>query len=199
MQRRGENNKESMQSFQYVEDSLVPPVAPDESRNAAEESKRLLICTGAPFSEDKDKYMAEQVRAYRGKKIVCGGTSSQILSREWKEELRVDMDSMEAGLPPISYMRGIDLVTEGVITLKALTEILEQDTQEKCRQKGAAWEIYKMIREAEEIDMLVGTKNNPAHQSPKLIGLLANRQELVENIAHTLKKQYGKTIRIKRL
>lgn len=199
MQRSEKNNKGGMQSFQYAKDGFMSSVCSEKSRNAAEESKRLLICTGAPLSEDKDKYMAEQVRAYRGKKIVCGGTSSQILSREWKEELRVDIESMEAGLPPISYMRGIDLVTEGVITLKALTEILEQDTQEECRQKGAAWEIYRMIREAEEIDMLVGTKNNPAHQSPKLIGLLANRQELVENIAHTLKKQYGKTIRIKRL
>lgn len=177
-------------------EAKIPPMQTSKKYN---ESKRLLICTGAPFSENEDKQMAEQVRLYRGRKIVCGGTTSQILSREWNKELTIDLDSMKAGLPPMARMKGTDLVTEGVITLQALTKLLRGDTQDESHHEGAAWEIYRMIKEAEEIDLLVGTKTNPAHRSPSLAGLLANRQDLVENIAYTLEKRHGKQVRIKRL
>lgn len=177
-------------------EAKIPPMQTSKKHN---ESKRLLICTGAPFSENEDKQMAEQVRLYRGRKIVCGGTTSQILSREWNEELTIDLDSMKAGLPPMARMKGTDLVTEGVITLQALTKLLRGDTQDESLREGAAWEIYRMIKEAEEIDLLVGTKTNPAHLRPSLAGLLADRQDLVENMAYTLEKRHGKQVRIKRL
>ena len=199
MQTSKSHNKTKMQSFRHAEAGFPTPVSHSESRREAKESKRLLICTGVPFSEDEDKHMAEQVRLYRGKKIVCGGTTSQILSREWNEELTVELESMEAGLPPISHLKGVDLVTEGVITLEALTKILREAPQSESRRQGAAWEIYGMIREAEEIDLLVGGRLNPAHRSLIGTGSLANREDLVEQMASILEKQHGKQIRIKRL
>lgn len=197
MQIENEHSPSDMQLLQIRKaNPLQCDCSPLCRRNA--EGRKLLICTGAPLSKQRDGRMAEQVQRYRGKKIICGGTTAQILSREWQRELTVDLDS--AGeLPPISHIEGIDLVTEGVITLGSLRRILSQKQHTPAEQKGAAWRIYEMIRRAEQIDLLVGTRVNPAHQRASLAGRLENRQHLLTDMAHILKEQHGKTVRTRLL
>lgn len=161
------------------------------------EPRRLLICTGPPFSENKDKYLAEIVSHYKGKKIVCGGTTSQILSRELKREITVNIDDIAAGLPPSSQMEGIDLMTEGIITLGALSELLRKGMNNKVSGEGPAWEIYRMILDADIIDLVVGTKINVAHQDPSLPVELEIRRNVVKNIAVLLEERFMKEVRLK--
>ena len=161
------------------------------------EPRRLLICTGPPFSENKDKYLAEIVSHYRGKKIVCGGTTSQILSRELKREITVNIDDIAAGLPPSSQMEGIDLMTEGIITLGALSELLRKGINNNVSREGPAWEIYRMILDADIIDLVVGTKINVAHQDPSLPVELEIRRNVVKNIAVLLEERFMKEVRLK--
>lgn len=161
------------------------------------EPRRLLICTGPPFSENKDKYLAEIVSHYRGKKIVCGGTTSQILSRELKREITVNIDDIAAGLPPSSQMEGIDLMTEGIITLGALSELLRKGINNNVSGEGPAWEIYRMILDADIIDLVVGTKINVAHQDPSLPVELEIRRNVVKNIAVLLEERFMKEVRLK--
>ena len=161
------------------------------------EPRRLLICTGPPFSENKDKYLAEIVSHYKGKKIVCGGTTSQILSRELKREITVNIDDIAAGLPPSSQMEGIDLMTEGIITLGALSELLRKGMNNTLTGEGPAWEIYRMILDADIIDLVVGTKINVAHQDPSLPVELEIRRNVVKNIAVLLEERFMKEVRLK--
>lgn len=161
------------------------------------EPRRLLICTGPPFSENKDKYLAEIVSNYKGKKIVCGGTTSQILSRELKREITVNIDDIAAGLPPSSQMEGIDLMTEGIITLGALSELLRKGMNNNLTGEGPAWEIYRMILDADIIDLVVGTKINVAHQDPSLPVELEIRRNVVKNIAVLLEERFMKEVRLK--
>lgn len=161
------------------------------------EPRRLLICTGPPFSESKDRYLAEIVSNYKGKKIVCGGTTSQILSRELKREIIVNIDDIAAGLPPSSQMEGIDLMTEGIITLGALSELLRKGMNNNVSGEGPAWEIYRMILDADIIDLVVGTKINVAHQDPSLPVELEIRRNVVKNIAVMLEEKFMKEVRLK--
>lgn len=161
------------------------------------EPRRLLIFTGPPFSESKDKYLAEIVNLYKGKKIVCGGTTSQILSRELKREITVNIDDIAAGLPPSSQMEGIDLMTEGIITLGALSELLRKGMNNNVQGEGPAWEIYRMILDADIIDLVVGTKINVAHQDPSLPVELEIRRNVVKNIAMLLEEKFMKEVRLK--
>ncbi len=161
------------------------------------EPRRLLICTGPPFSESKDRYLAEIVSNYKGKKIVCGGTTSQILSRELKREITVNIDDIAAGLPPASQMEGVDLMTEGIITLGALSELLRKGMNNNVSGEGPAWEIYRMILDADIIDLVVGTKINVAHQDPSLPVELEIRRNVVKNIAVMLEEKFMKEVRLK--
>ncbi|MBO7276834.1 MAG: SpoIIE family protein phosphatase [Bacteroidales bacterium] len=158
--------------------------------------RKLLICTGPPFSETKDKYLAEIVSSYEGKKIVCGGTTSQILSRELKKEITVNIDDIVAGLPPKSEMEGIDLMTEGIITLGALVEILRQGPTTDLSGQGPAWDMLRMILDADIIDLLVGTKINVAHQDPSLPVELEIRRNVVKNIASLLENKFMKDVKM---
>ncbi len=160
------------------------------------EPRRLLICTGPPFSESKDKYLAEIVSSYMGKKIVCGGTTSQILSRELNREITVDIDDVVAGLPPKSTMEGIDLMTEGIITLGALGEILKAGMPKDLNGQGPAWDMFRMILDADIIDLVVGTKINVAHQDPTLPVELEIRRNVVKNIAALLEEKFMKDVRL---
>ncbi|HSV56165.1 MAG TPA: SpoIIE family protein phosphatase, partial [Magnetospirillaceae bacterium] len=88
--------------------------------------RRLLVLTGPPVDRGRDKQMAREFSGFKGRKIVAGGTTASILSRELGRHLRLRLDGMEAGVPPSADMEGADLVTEGIITLGKAAEVLER-------------------------------------------------------------------------
>ena len=162
------------------------------------EPRKLLICSGPPFTEEKDKYLAEVISSYDGKKIVCGGTTSQIIARELNKEIEVDMDldKIASGLPPESHIEGIDLVTEGIITLGALGKILEEDKYNEPAKDDAAWNILKYVMDADIIDILVGTKINVAHQDPSLPVELEIRRNVMKRIKYLIEEKLLKTVNL---
>ena len=60
------------------------------------------------------------------KTIVCGGTSATIVSRVLGKRLDVSLDYVDPEIPPIAYMEGVDLVTEGVLTLNRVVQLLRR-------------------------------------------------------------------------
>ncbi|MBR1625826.1 MAG: SpoIIE family protein phosphatase [Bacteroidales bacterium] len=162
------------------------------------EPRKLLICSGPPFDEEKDKYLAEVISSYDGKKIVCGGTTSQIIARELQKEIEVDMDldKIASGLPPQSHIDGVNLVTEGIITLGALSKILEENRFNETPQDDAAWNILKYVMDADIIDILVGTKINVAHQDPSLPVELEIRRNVMKRIKRMIEEKLLKTVNL---
>ena len=129
-------------------------------------------------------------------KIVCGGTTAQIVARELNKPLNVDFNYVDPQVPPIARIEGIDLVTEGVLTLSKGLEILDKNQAEyasiKDAQDGANL-LVKHLLSCDKIKFMVGTKINPAHQNPELpLGL---RKSIIEKWQQKLESK-GKKVEI---
>lgn len=159
--------------------------------------RNLLICTGPPYDEKNDGHMYKMVEEFPGRKIVCGGTTAQILSRESGREITVDMDFMDKDLPPVSRMEGVDLITEGILTLSKVERLLSgTDAAEQHKTEGPADLILKMLADSDKITFLVGTKINIAHQDPTLPVELEIRRNVVKKIKHLLETKWLKDVDI---
>jgi hypothetical protein len=160
------------------------------------EPRKLLICTGPPFEEENDKVYARKVAEFEGKKVLCGATTGDIISREWKKEIEDTFDFIDLDLPPVSYMDGVNLITEGILTLTKVSNILKDYNQNTVLDKGPAGLIVSMILQSDEIDFIVGTRINIAHQDPSLPIELEIRRTVVKRIAAILEERFWKEVKI---
>jgi sulfur transfer complex TusBCD TusB component (DsrH family) len=158
------------------------------------EPRKLLLCTGPPYEMEKDKELASTVEQFPGKKIICGATTIDILSRELKREITDSFEFHDPDLPPFSYMDGMDLVTEGILTLSKVSEILKKYNNTTRLGKGPADQIVKLFLESDEIFFLIGTRINEAHQDPSLPVELEIRRTVVKRIAAVLEDKYLKEV-----
>lgn len=159
--------------------------------------RNLLVCTGPPYDEKNDKYLANQVKEFQGKKILCGGTTATIISRELGAHMEVDMNIIDKELPPISHMKGIDLVTEGILTLGKVERILSAGDTEGHKEPGPAEMVVRMLLNSDKITLLVGTRINIAHQDPNLPVELEIRRNVVKKIKYLLETKYLKDVEIR--
>ncbi len=158
------------------------------------EPRRLLICTGPPFDNSKDKEYAEAVKNFEGKKILCGATTADIIARELGVEITDSFEFEDPDLPPISFMPGIDLVTEGILTLGKVNEILKKYGPNYKLGKGPADNIARMLLDSDEIYFIIGTRINIAHQDPSLPVELEIRRTVVKRIARLLEEKFLKEV-----
>ena len=161
------------------------------------EPRKLLICTGPPYEEERDKQLSDVVKNFEGKKILCGATTGDIIARELNLEIEDSFEFHDPDLPPIAYMPGIDLVTEGILTLSKVSEILKVYNNNYMLGKGPADQIIKLIKESDEIHFVIGTHVNIAHQDPNLPVELEIRRTVVRRIAETLEEKFLKEVSMK--
>lgn len=160
------------------------------------EPRKLLLCTGPPFDETHDKVLAEAVRDFKGMKIICGATTSDIIARELKKEIIDSFVFEDPDLPPVSSMEGVDLITEGILTLTKVTDILRNYSPATALGKGPADSIVKLLLESDEIHFLIGTKINIAHQDPNLPVDLEIRRTVVRRIVRLLEDKFLKEVNL---
>jgi hypothetical protein len=163
------------------------------------EPRKLLICTGPPFEDQKDADLAELAKNYNGKKIICGGTTSLILARELNLEVDEGEEQEDPELPPTSYLDGFEFVTEGVLTLSKVTKILKNYNNSYKLEKGPADQIVRLLLDSDEISFIVGTRINVAHQDPNLPVELEIRRTVVSRIIKILEEKFLKTVSVKYL
>jgi len=161
----------------------------------ARKPRKLLIVSGPPLNKERDAELAERVAAFQGRIIISGGTTANIISRELGREVKTDICRIDTDLPPSSEMEGIDLVTEGIFTLERTAQLLEQEEAE-VRQKNGATEIIELFRESDEIEFLVGTRINNAHQDPNIPVGLEIRRNIVNRIGNILSGKLLKEVQI---
>ncbi len=158
--------------------------------------RRIMVCSGPPFKESKDVILADMVDKYRGTKLICGGTTARILSRELKRDIVVDLKRDPAGLPPTSKMDGVDLITEGVLTLNKVKRLLEVHNGGEIAQRGTDGVVAKMLLGHDIVEFVVGTRINPIHQDPTLPVELELRRNLIKDLARLLETKYMKEVKI---
>jgi hypothetical protein len=161
------------------------------------------LFAGPPKDKNDDTYVVRKLMTGSGKKVVCGGTAANIVSRESGQALYVSMDFYDSQVPPIAYIKGIDLVTEGVLTLsKAIEKIRafisnkEQYKKSKSDGKDGASQLARMlIEDCTHLNLWVGTAVNPAHQNPGFPADLSIKGKVVEELAR-LMEQLGKEVKL---
>ena len=158
------------------------------------EPRKLLLCTGPPYEEERDTKLAEVVKNFDGKKILCGATTADIISRELNLEIEDSFEFHDPDLPPVAYMDSIDLVTEGILTLSKVSEILKVYNNNYMLGKGPADQIIRLIKDSDEIQFVIGTRVNIAHQDPNLPVELEIRRTVVRRIAETLEEKFLKEV-----
>lgn len=169
--------------------------------------KLVHLMTGPAQNQDDDGRMVEEFMADESAlKIVSGGTSSTIVSRVLERELNTSVEPMDdSGVPPIAYIEGIDLVTEGALTLnRALTllrtytkdeEITEEFFDELDKNNGASMLAKMLIERCTDLHIFVGKAVNIAYQNAELPFNLGIRQSLVDQIKEVM-EELGKTVTV---
>ena len=154
--------------------------------------RRLLVVTGPPFAREKDKELAQQVRDFPGRKVICGGTTASIIARELRRKVVMSLDQFSADVPPVSRMQGVDLITEGTLTLGRVAELLEKGPAAESGPPTAANLLAAELLDSDQIQFVVGTRINEAHQDPNTPIELEMRRNLVTRIMRTLEEKYLK-------
>jgi hypothetical protein len=158
--------------------------------------RRTMIITGPPYYEENDRKIALMADEFTGKKIICGGTTSNIIARELNLEMNVNIEDMRANpeAPPTADMKGFDLITEGTVTINNALLILKNKV--KSTRNDSAQKLVDHLLESDVIHFVVGTKINPAHQDPNLPEELEIRRNLIRSLCNTLEKDYLKETKI---
>lgn len=160
----------------------------------------LLVMTGAPFNRAHDAELANIAEHSAGRKVICGGTTANIISRLLNREVQIDMrQSFDAKVPPMARMQGFDLVTEGTLTLGEVLRMLEEGFAPEEMRANAAVRLATMFLDSDIVRFAVGTRINEAHQDPNIPGELQLRRNIVKRIAHILESQYMKQVSIRYL
>ena len=162
----------------------------------------MNILFGPPRDRDDCNRMMALFFAKEGKHIVCGGTTSSIAAKYLGKKVEADISFVRSDIPPIAKIEGVDLVTEGVITVNRVVEYAKDAIGEnKLYEKwsyghdGASLICRMLFEEATDINFYVGRALNPAHQNPDLPINFNIKMNLVEELSACL-KQMGKHIKV---
>jgi hypothetical protein len=161
------------------------------------EPRKLMICSGPPVDPANDSRFATLLMQFDGRKIISGATTGNMIAREWEREIFDEKTMTDNELPPVSHMEGVDLITEGILTLSKVSELLKKYNPAYELGKGPADLIVRAILESDEIHFLVGTNINVAHQDPTLPMELELRRTVVHRIARTLDEKFMKEVSMK--
>lgn len=155
----------------------------------------LRILTGPPYHKSDDARFAALVHSDADTTVVCGGTTANILARELKTTVEIDPKLRgDDGLPPAGHMAGVGLVTEGILTMTRVAELLEQHDSD--RATGGCRLLIHAMEDSDVIEFIVGTKVNEANFDPSLPLDLEFRRNVVKQLARILTEQYHKEVTV---
>ena len=157
---------------------------------------------GPPSNRDDCNRMMSLFFSKEGKHIVCGGTTSSIAAKYLGKPLVPTLSFERSYVPPIAEIEGVDLVTEGVITVNKVVEYAKDYLESNAHYEewsmhrdGASLIARLLFEEATDINFYVGRAVNPAHQNPDLPINFNIKMNLVEELSGCLKKM-GKRIKV---
>lgn len=162
----------------------------------------MNLLFGPPSNRDDCDKMMSLFFSKEGKHIVCGGTTSSIAARYLGKTVRTELNFVDPDIPPIAHIDGVDLVTEGVITINRVLEYAKDYLKDNeaykdwsYKQDGASMICRLLFEEATDINFFVGRAMNPAHQNPELPINFNIKMQLVSELSECLKKM-GKRIKV---
>lgn len=180
--------------FEPADDTTVATI------KVSSDSKAVLF-SGPPKNKKMDKEVVHKMMGSAGKKIVCGGTTANIVARELNVEYKSSTEIIDEDIPPIGYIEGIDLVTEGVLTLRKSCEILKKllttnDDSFLHKKKDAATLLSRILYEdCIHIKMIIGRCINPENLMTDISDDLSARLYVLNEMKNVLVK-LGKIVEV---
>lgn len=162
------------------------------------------IFTGPPTQKEEDERIVLGFMKNEGKKVVCGGTSANIVARILKKDIITSLNYADPSIPPTAIIEGLDLVTEGVLTIGKTLGLLKRYEQDEFddaffdeldADNGAAKLAKLIIEECTQLNLFVGKAVNTAHQNSNLPFDLSVRMNLVEQLKEC-GQHIGKTVNV---
>lgn len=162
----------------------------------------MNLLFGPPRDRDDCDRMMSLFFSKEGKHIVCGGTTSSIAAKWLNKPIKASLNFINMDVPPTAEIEGVDLVTEGVITINKVIEYARDYLGENkfyeewnFNRDGASMICRLLFEEATDINFYVGRAINPAHQNPELPINFSIKMNLVEELSKSLKAM-GKRIKV---
>ena len=184
---------------------LYGGVPGDDTTVAALKIRRRKVVNllfGPPSNPKDVNKMLTLFFAKSGEHIVSGGTTSSLTAEFLGKELITSIDYIDPKIPPTAKIEGVDLVTEGVLTINGVLEYVKDYSEKKelynewhTKKDGASLITFKLLDVATDINFYVGRAVNPAHQNPDLPIGFNIKMQLVEDLSRLLKK-LGKNINV---
>jgi hypothetical protein len=146
------------------------------------------VFTGPPSNTKSDEETVSRFLKRTGKRAICGGTTAKIAARHMGQPIEVDLRTITDEVPPMGQLEGIDLVSEGILTLTRVNALLGSGTEKKdvrFKTDGAS-SLIRLLLGADHIHFIIGQAVNPAHQNPDLPQQLGIRQRVVQEIGDEL-------------
>lgn len=169
------------------------------------ERRVVNIFTGPPKDKEDDEKLMHEFMHMEGIKVVSGGTSANIAARILNKDIITKVDHANPDVPPMATIEGLDLVTEGVLTLGKTLKLLKRYENDEFdveffdeldANNGASKLAKLIIEECTELNLFVGTAMNEAHQNSDLTFDLSMRMNLVEQLKSVSEKM-GKKVELK--
>lgn len=158
------------------------------------------LMIGPPSASDLDTKMVREFFETEGMHIVCGGTTNRIVAHYLGKEVYASLDYGDSDLPPMYHVSGVDLATEGVVTISKVLEYgreylegTELNPHWKLLDDGATRIAHALFDYATDIRFFVGCAINPAHQNPNLSIAFGAKFQLIDQLSHCLEKM-GKRV-----
>ncbi len=168
------------------------------------ERKIINIFTGPPKNKEDDERIVREFMRAEGKKVVSGGTSANIVARVLKKQIVTTVNYDDPTVPPMAHIEGLDLVTEGIVTLGKMMGLLKRYASDEFdvdffdeldADNGAARLAKMIIEECTELRLYVGTARNIAYKNSNLPFELSARMNLVEQLKEVAGK-IGKNVTV---
>ncbi len=164
----------------------------------------VSLFSGPPRFPRDDERIVVDFMSPEGAKIVCGGSSANLLARVLGREVTTDLN-YEGDLPPIAHIKGIDITTEGVLTIRRVKDIVQHYLDNPAdaetirlmdEDNGAALIARMLLEHCTHLNLFIGKAINPAHQNPNLPVDLSIKIRLLEDLAELLQSA-GKIVKIR--
>lgn len=166
--------------------------------------RRLVsIFTGPPEDPDDDRKLMEQFMSEAGCKVVCGGTSANIAAKYLDKPVVTQIQNTSSDVPPMAEIEGMDLVTEGIITMNKALKLLRQYVRDEVdvdfflaldEDNGAARLAKILIEECTELKLFVGKAVNQAYDATMdldlRMNLIGQLKSVVEQMGHRVEIIY---------
>ncbi|MBT9132867.1 MAG: hypothetical protein DDT33_01397 [Firmicutes bacterium] len=162
------------------------------------QARTATILTGPPSDPKLDSLAMSKLMSREGVKAICGGTTAQMAARElgqklvvqWQSPAKRSGGSSPSKIPPIARLKGVDLVSEGVLTLSSAAEQLRKAAtiHDLSSAQEAGTRLARLLLEADEIHFVVGNAINP-HQLADVVRGKPMRQIYLEEVIEQLKRR----------